>query len=197
MNTHTTASKRDQSFNPSPKASEALLKLWKSKPSHLGEVMKEGLTPSRASLEGWNFRGINVGLPARLVGRRKFIKSFYPKEYGYGHFLTGHNILVEQNAPEDEYVKKVKNDTPVVQGFYLIERAKGNPWWHKYPQATLLNYGKGDNAWHELARALRDYLVQPYPDNPDILLGRAYFAFGPLTLPAGYFVLERLEKADG
>lgn len=66
-----------------------------------------------------------------------------------------------------------------------------------YPQALLLNYGASPhNAAFKIERLLRDYLVQPFLAQPDILLGKAYFAFGPSRLPSIFFVLERLGQAD-
>ena len=38
---------------------------------------------------------------------------------------------------------------------------------------------------------LRDYLVQVDPANPDLFLGKAYDALGPLRMPTNFFILER------
>jgi hypothetical protein len=58
----------------------------------------------------------------------------------------------------------------------------------------LLDYGLGGNG--PFGPPLRDYIVQVYPDNADLLLGKAYLALGPLRIPAGFFILERLKKHE-
>ena len=55
----------------------------------------------------------------------------------------------------------------------------------------LLNYGKGGNAAFDPTQVLRDYVVQVDPKNPDLLLGKAYGAIGPLHIPTNFFILER------
>jgi hypothetical protein len=196
MPTDTNANKRAQQFKPTLLATEEALQLWRTKQARLKELMEKGQRPEIESLEGWVFRGLNIGIGAGLIGRRKFIKAFYLKDYGYGKMLTGNNFIVEQNNPADEYILKMRNDMPIPEGYYLVEHAKFNKRWQRYPQAALLHYGKADNAWSELPGYLRDYLVQPFPDNPDILLGRAYFSIGLLRLAVGFFVLERLRKME-
>jgi hypothetical protein len=54
----------------------------------------------------------------------------------------------------------------------------------------LLDYGLGGNGL--FGPPLRDYIVQVYPDDPDLLLGKAYLAFGSLRIPVSFFVLQRL-----
>ena len=76
------------------------------------------------------------------------------------------------------------------EGYFLIERAEGR--WNKYPDAILLHYGRADNKWYEPSRFLRDYLIQPYSNNPNILLGKAYFALFPFI--GFFFILERINQ---
>ena len=45
------------------------------------------------------------------------------------------------------------------------------------PARALLDYGKGGNPRGDLAAGVRDYLVQL---GPDLFLGKAYYALGPL-----------------
>ena len=67
----------------------------------------------------------------------------------------------------------------------------------KYPNAALINYAASDkNPVIDPTRLLRDYLVQVYPDNPDLYLGKAFLAFGPLRLFVSYFVLERHNPSE-
>ena len=64
----------------------------------------------------------------------------------------------------------------------------------RYPNALLLDYSLGANGL--FGPPLRDYIVQVYPDNPDLLLGKAYLALFGLRIPTNYFVLERLHQHD-
>jgi hypothetical protein len=185
-----------QQYSLSPPPGEAFLALWKTGKSQLEKLLKEGQKPPKESLEGWKFRGLNVGLGAKLIRRQKFIKCFYTKDLGYGSVLTGHNFVAEQNKPEEEYLIKKRKGQDRREGFYVIEDARLNPRYQKYPHAALINYKRADNVWYEPAGLLRDYLVQPYPDNPDLLLGKAYLFIGPLEILAGFFVLERHEKMN-
>jgi len=43
---------------------------------------------------------------------------------------------------------------------------------------------------------LRDYVVQPDPADPDLLLGKAYLALGPFRVPSNFFVIERLRRTS-
>ena len=175
-------------------ATAQYLELWKSGTKKLEHYMSIGSMPSMRHLDGWRFRCLNVGPTAKLLGIQKFIKCFYNVDYHFGSMLTGHNISVEQNAPSDINEKKMKNGVHKIQGYYLVESENRN--FNKYQNAALLHYGRADNHWWEPAKRLRDYLVQPFADNANILLGKAFFAIGPFQVFGGYFVLERLEKHD-
>ena len=60
-----------------------------------------------------------------------------------------------------------------------------------YLHALLLNYGRGGNKPYDPTRNLRDYVVQVDPANPDLYLGKAYYALGPARMPTNFFILER------
>ena len=61
-----------------------------------------------------------------------------------------------------------------------------------YLHGLLLDYGKGDNPFYDPSAGLRDYLVQVDADNPDLFLGKAYFALGAARVPTfSFFILER------
>jgi len=160
------------------------LDLWRLNSSTLKEFMNKGTEPSRPSLNGYLFRGLNVGFLARLIGRRKFIKSF--------NILLGNNFMVKQNDPDEEYIKLFEDGVPIPEGYFFIESAEDNRKWNHYQDATFLDYGKGNNKWYEPAKLLRDYLVQPFPGNKEILLGHAYFAIFGFKVPFTFFVLERI-----
>ena len=175
-------------------ASSECLALWQKSVAELEQLLKDGSRPTLKQLEGYNFRCLNLGFMLKLIGAQKFIKSFYSIDYHYGSMLTGHNIVVKRGKPEVAYEKVFKDGRSKVQGVYLVEAENTN--YKKYPNTTLLHYGRGDNPWWQPAKRLRDYLAQPYADNPDLLLGKAYFSLGPFEVFGGFFVLERLEKIE-
>ena len=49
--------------------------------------------------------------------------------------------------------------------------------------------------WVEALPVL-EYLVQQSPDDPDLLLGKAYAAIGPIRIPLNFFVLKRRRKVE-
>jgi len=59
---------------------------------------------------------------------------------------------------------------------------------------VLLDYGRGGNKPWDPTRGLRDYVVQVDPSNPDLFLGKAYYALGPLRVHSNFFILERLRR---
>jgi hypothetical protein len=62
---------------------------------------------------------------------------------------------------------------------------------NKYLHALLLDYGQGGGAVYDVTKGLRDYLVQVDPKDPDLFLGKAYYAVGPARVFTNFFVLER------
>ena len=79
-------------------------------------------------------------------------------------------------------------------GFYRVHRVVEGSRDSHYPNALLLDYGLGGNGL--FGPPLRDYLVQVYPDDPDLLLGKAYLNILGLRIPANFFVLKRLHQHD-
>ncbi len=43
-------------------------------------------------------------------------------------------------------------------------------------------------------KVLRDYVVQPDAHDPNVMLGKAYIALGPLRLYSNFFVIERSRR---
>ena len=64
----------------------------------------------------------------------------------------------------------------------------------RYPNSLLLDYSLGGNGL--FGPPLRDYVVQIYPDDPTLLLGKAYLALVGLRIPLSFFVLKRLREHD-
>ena len=162
-------------------------------------IMMNGTAPAFDSIAGWEFRGANGSVVTRLIGIRKFAKGFYEggrdrSPGSPGPFIQGYNVIVRQNADDAEHLYSPSAEAPKRHGYYRVHKPALGAKDSRYPNALLLDYGLGGNG--PFGPPLRDYIVQVYPDNPDLLLGKAYLALGPLRIPAGFFILERLKKHD-
>ena len=159
-------------------------------------LMLGGVAPRFEDLVGWEFAGANALILTRMIGIRKFTKGFYegaPKStVGPTPFVQGYNIVVRQNADEAEHVYVPSDEKPKRHGFYRVHAVEAGARDSRYPNALLLDYSLGGNGL--FGPPLRDYLVQIYPDDPDLLLGKAYVALGPVRIPVSFFVLRRLKK---
>ena len=159
--------------------------------------MLRGERPDWEVLAGWEYRGWNVPPVTKLLGIRKFIKGFYKTPDGAA---LGYNTPVRQNRPDEPWIastgkrrtERVSDATvPKRYAFYSVGPVDPEVRDNAYPNALLLDYGRGGNARYDVARLLRDYLVRVEPGSDDLLLGKAYLALGPVRLAVGYFVLER------
>jgi hypothetical protein len=103
---------------------------------------------------------------------------------------------VVQNPAHDPWLHKPNAAHPKRFGFYGLDyvdpRARDNEYLH----AALLDYGRGDNPMFDPSRGLRDYIVQIDADDPDHLLGKAFYAIGKRRVFTNFFVLGRLGEAD-
>jgi len=174
---------------PSPRA----LQLEHMGLAELERIFLDGATPDLDDLAGWEYRGINSPTWSRLLGIKKFIKGFYRHDDG----VSGYNCPAVQNKLADEWSALPDDDHPKRFGFYSVTAVDPTARDNEYLHALLLDYGKGDNPRTDPSRGLRDYLVQPDPDDPSILLGKAYYAVGPLRLPTySFFILERHRRGQ-
>ena len=152
--------------------------------------LRAGTKPAWDALSGWLFCGWNVAFMAHLLRIKKFTKGFAEKD---GRPM-GFNCPTVQNALGEPWRPKPSLEAPKRFGFYEVRSTVEGERDHVYPNALLLDYGRGGNAWWEPAKVLRDHLVQVEPSNRDVYLGKAYVALGPLRVFGGFFVLERLAK---
>jgi len=173
--------------------------LCRKNSAELEGIFAKGKMPDPKNLIGWEFRGYNIPIITRFLGFQKFKKGFFVHRDSDGERLMGFNVLVSQKgdkSPSSKWNALPDEENPKRYGFYLVYRVSPEERDNKYPNALLLNYGKAKNGLHP-ARFLRDYLVQPDPDNVDLYLGKAYFAIGPFRLFPSFFVLERYNKIRG
>ena len=165
-----------------------------------------GVPPKLESLAGWEFGGGNCVRLYSLLGIRKFVKGFYEgvpraegpspslSREGKQEILQGYNIAAIRNADAEPHVCKPSDENPGRYGFYRVHAPVPGARDARYSNALLLDYGLGGNGL--FGPPLRDYIVQVYPDDPDLLLGKAYGALGPLRIPLNFFVLKRRRKVE-
>jgi hypothetical protein len=161
----------------------------------LERAFARGVQPEFDRLEGWEFRGFNPPLFARLLGFQKFKKGFFRQDLRGERVPAGYNIPIVQNGPEAPWICKPSDEHPNRFGFYRVGPASEAG--HRAPkmESLFLDYGSGGNAAYDPTRFIRDFLVQVSPDNPDVCLGKAYIAVGPVWVSTNFFILERDRRA--
>ncbi|MEZ4404572.1 MAG: hypothetical protein R3B06_31415 [Kofleriaceae bacterium] len=180
-----TADAAPRANRPSPQ----VLELEKLPLAALEDVFVRGTTPDLAGLAGWEFRGLNSPSYFKLLGIKKFVKGFWRDAAGQ---VWGYNYPVEQNPIDAGWFGLPSVVAPRRFGFYQVDPVDPTAADNQYLHALLLDYGKGANPRFDASAGLRDYLVQVDAGNPDLLLGKAYYALGPLRIPtASFFILER------
>jgi hypothetical protein len=164
--------------------------LARSAPSRLEALLRASARPALESLVGFEWCGYNTGLAPRLLGIQKFIKGFYAA----GGEIAGYNVPVSQNGLEGPWQALPNPEAPKRYAFYRVSPVDPASADRLYPAALLLDYGAGrpSPGTPALARRVRDYLVAPDPVNSNLLLGKAYLAFGAARLPSNFFILKRL-----
>ncbi len=168
----------------------------------LERALLAGTPPRFEDLAGWEWSGGNCVKVYQLIGIRRFVKGFYegPDRAAAGPTphpspcIHGYNIPVPRIADDAPPRCKPSDEHPHRHGFYRTHAVVRGARDSRYENALLLDYGLGGNGL--FGPPLRDYLVQIYPDDPDLLLGKAYAAIGPLRIPLSFFVLSRWRKHD-
>ena len=165
------------------------LALARLSPAELERAFVRGVTPDSEALVGWEFRGHNTPPWFRLLGIQKFVKGFYTDGDGG---VWGYNSPVVQDGVDRPWRIKPSDEHPRRFGFYTVRPVDAAAKDNLYLHALLLDYGQGHNPPFDPSAGLRDYLVQVDRDDPDLMLGKAYYALGPLRVPTfSFFVLDR------
>jgi hypothetical protein len=167
----------------------AALALSRASRRELEQAFQRGTTPDLDALVGWEFRGINC--ISRLTGLQKFVKGMFRGEDGR---VMGYNIRAVQNVLDGRWHLRPSTDAPRRFGFYEVSPVDPTSRDNHYLHALLLDYGKGGNPPWDVTAGLRDYLVQVDASNPDLLLGKAYYAVGPARVAMNFFILERYRR---
>jgi hypothetical protein len=166
--------------------------------AQLEVVMRQSTRPDPARLAGWELRGWNTLDLTAVLGFRKFKKGFYQEDPAADPQVgvQGYNVKVVQNGLGDAWFDRVRQGTSLKHGWFEAYPVRLTDVDCRYPDALLINYDCDRNLGLDPARRLRDYLVQPYADDPDLYLGKAYVALlGPLRRFVSYFVLERYNES--
>lgn len=190
--------KKEPAENAHPNAGLTFFELTRMSAKELTPIFENGVTPKFDELLCWEFRGFNPPVFARIFGFQKFKKGFFvdKDQSADGTAISGYNVLVRQNWLDDPHVAKPNEETPKRHGFYVVSAVNPGAKDNKHPHALLLNYGIGRNWQYNPERVIRDYLVRVDPGNPDLFLGKAYLAIGPLRVFSNYFVLDRYNKSN-
>ncbi len=157
----------------------------------LEPVMRAGNAPPLDSLVGWELRGYNTGLVAELIRSRKFKKGF-EEDPGDPDRLMGYNVTVKQNGRHAPWLPVLRHGE-AQRGFPFA--VLPCPPGERYPGGLLLDYALPGKLPRDPSYLLRDYMVQVTPDNPDLMLGKAYATVGPLLIFVSFFVAERYNRA--
>ena len=158
--------------------------------AELEAVLRAGTPPEPEALAGYEFRGWNTPAFAPLVGIQKFVKGFFHDPDAGGR-LRGYNKDIRQEGGlAGAWLEKGPGGEAKPFGFYEVESDASG----RYPNSVLLNYGCPRNRAIDPTKLLRDYVVQVNPENPDLLLGKAYLALPPRWPVVSWFILERLRK---
>lgn len=167
--------------------------LAQSSNAQLETILRVSKGQALESLVGFEWRGCNTSWRLKAMGLQKFIKGFFQD----GERVEGYNIPVQQNGLDAPWLDQPTPESPKRFAFYLVTQVDRESVDNLYTEALLLDYGASRrNPAYGIERLLRDYVVRPDPDNPDLLLGKAYLAVGTLRLPSNFFVLERLHPTS-
>ena len=171
-----------------PAVSARYLELARSPRRDLDAIFADASPPDITALTGHEFRGYNRPRATAALGIRKFIKAFYLDRTGRPF---GCNTPVAQNRLDSEWLARPSEDRPKRYAFFLVEPADADAADKNRRGAVLLDYRRGGNRGYNVARILRDYLVQVTPGSDELLLGKAYFVVAGRRLASSYFLIER------
>jgi hypothetical protein len=161
----------------------------------LQTVFARGVRPQFAELAGYEFHGFNPPAFAKLAGIQRFIKGFYQKAgdppAASVERIYGYNLFCSPKAPTGEWRALPDDVTPQRHGFYDVYDPTLTRHGKDFAHSLLLDYGVPENHGLNPERVIRDYLVQVSPDDPTVLLGKAFLKLGPAHIHSNFFLLRR------
>jgi hypothetical protein len=154
-------------------------------------LMRGGVRVEVAALCDHLWHGYALAMPAplfKLLGR--FGKTFMHDEAR--GVVRGWNVRMRQGI--DSWTPALFRGRAVTYGHYVVIAEPEGSVAEAYPNAFLIDYGKGGNrAWDPLGR-VRDWVVGL---DDDLLLGRMYLSLGGRQVQTpSYFGLARGEALD-
>lgn len=156
----------------------------------LDELFAASLAPSFEALVGYRWRGWNTDPNLKYLGLKKFIKAFFRAEHGD----EGCNVKVRQNAFAEPWIPRRRHGHDDAFAFYLVRTQSAGTRIARNPGALLIDYAASSrNPAYHIERTIRDYIVQPFSDDADVMLGRAFVGIGRMRVASSFFVIERAE----
>lgn len=163
-------------------------RLARSDDRTLGALFASSPAPSFDTLAGFEWRGWNTDPNLKYLGLKKFVKAFFQAEHGD----EGCNIKVFQNDFAEPWKPRTRHGRIDAFAFYLVRPQDARTRLEQSPRALLIDYGASPrNPIYHVERTIRDYLVQPSPDEPDVMLGRAFVGIGRARFASSFFVVQR------
>jgi hypothetical protein len=159
--------------------------------AELMDRMLAGHPIAPADLEGADYRGVSLGLPAALerLSWKTFVKAFR-RDPDTGR-LGGWNVRIDQGRPED-YRPRLRRGRPVTFGHFVVQPARGYRMPRPCDQGLVLDYGLGRRRRLSPLAALRDPIVALEPGSAELLLGWSYLDIAGRQIPTpSFFTLER------
>jgi hypothetical protein len=158
----------------------------------LMQALCDGHPIDPAALDGWEYRGVALGLP-RFIERlswKTFQKTFH-RDPATGA-LRGWNVRIEQRGLDAASVPMRRGDVPRTFGHYVVVPTAGHRLRWPVEQGLLIDYGLGGNRALDPMRWMRDPLVAVNRGSTELLLGWTYveLGFARLGTPS-FFTLER------
>ena len=162
--------------------------------SALEGLLVRGETPSLSGIIGYEYRGYNIAPTTALLGIRKFIKAFFTTRDGE---VYGCNTPVAQNGLNGPWIARPSEAAPRRYAFFSVTPVDPEARDNAISACFAYRLRAGWQPTLRPSRYLRDYLVRCVPGSDDLLLGKAYMAFGPARVPASFFMLERYRPLSG
>jgi hypothetical protein len=166
-------------------------KLCLSSSAELEKVLASGAPPDLEQMSGYEYYGFNTLPLTTVLGIRKFKKGFYKREKG-PTALGGYNVKIRPTPLDGEWIQGGPGGAYV--GYFDCKLVSQGTSEATHPNALLLDYGRDPRNSLPDGSFLRDYVVCPDPSEPDVLLGKAYAALGPVRFAVSFFVLQKAHR---
>src|SRR4051812_26188211 len=165
------------------------LALVRTPPSALSGVIQRGDTPDLEALVGREWRGTNMPATSVLFGLRRFIKGFVDE----AGTVSGYNVSVAGADLSAPWRERLQRDGRREWAPFTVAPVDPTQLDNRYLHALLIDYAAAPKPERGLPGMLRDYLVRVVPGSDELLLGRAFLAFGARRMHIGWFALEPLD----